>query len=443
MRYRTGVQKLRQVVTALDEDRRVAAALDGEAVVAAYAYGAILEGHDPLDAVDVAFVVDRPASQLPWGAEPAEVRRFVERHRLDRVPLRWVARPADGPIDNHVIERPARLWTVEEGPDDAVLEALTHRRFTELPRLAAPDPDELTARLEVDAEVCLRELDALMRAGPPDPHAVAVELYDLVWGYTDLLRALGRVSEVPSEADEPEPPPAWDLAAYRQLVAAVRSGDGTTVVALLDDRPLEEVAQAAGAGLLVTLAHQEPGADTLATRCAAALRERDWIGDPELADELDAARGEGALPLRRAVPVDLDELASALEGEGLAGEAMRLDLATGELWPEFLDDLALSPDVELPDDLDDPDAALLVEPQGSRDGYRDMERFLATITDRRLVDRLERALEGRGAFRRFRDLLRPHDELWDRWQVFSDERTRGRARAWLALHGYRAAVRIR
>lgn len=45
-----------------------------------------------------------------------------------------------------------------------------------------------------------------------------------------------------------------------------------------------------------------------------------------------------------------------------------------------------------------------------------------------------RAIEGKGAYRRFRDLI--HDEgLTQAWQDFSDERQIGRARQYLAEQG--------
>ena len=85
-----------------------------------------------------------------------------------------------------------------------------------------------------------------------------------------------------------------------------------------------------------------------------------------------------------------------------------------------------------------PERWLFVDGEGSRDGYRDMTEFLSTITDPGHVDRLEAALSGHGAFRRFKDVLAEwHGEL-DRWYVFADERQRGRARAWLAAVGYAA-----
>ena len=74
---------------------------------------------------------------------------------------------------------------------------------------------------------------------------------------------------------------------------------------------------------------------------------------------------------------------------------------------------------------------------GSRDGWRDMAEFAAGVSDRALRRRLEDALAGRGAFRRFRAMLDEHPEELTRFHRFADERQRGRARRWLAGHGLR------
>jgi hypothetical protein len=74
--------------------------------------------------------------------------------------------------------------------------------------------------------------------------------------------------------------------------------------------------------------------------------------------------------------------------------------------------------------------------EGSRDGYRDMELFIGTVSDPGRADRLEIAISGRGAFRRFKDVLGRWPGELDRWYAFSAERQRGRARAWLADAGY-------
>ena len=50
----------------------------------------------------------------------------------------------------------------------------------------------------------------------------------------------------------------------------------------------------------------------LALRCAAELRSRDWEGDVELAEALEARLGIGPVRLLRPIAVDLDELAMVL-----------------------------------------------------------------------------------------------------------------------------------
>ena len=56
--------------------------------------------------------------------------------------------------------------------------------------------------------------------------------------------------------------------------------------------------------------------------------------------------------------------------------------------------------------------------------------------DAALRERLERAIEGKGAFHRFRDLVH-HEGLAEQWYAFSADRQLGRARAFLAGEGIR------
>ncbi|MGH2885377.1 MAG: UPF0158 family protein, partial [Solirubrobacteraceae bacterium] len=89
------------------------------------------------------------------------------------------------------------------------------------------------------------------------------------------------------------------------------------------------------------------------------------------------------------------------------------------------------------DTADDPERWPPVHGEGSREGYRDMELFIASVEDPGRAERLRIAITGRGAFRRFKDeLARSPGEL-ERWHVLSEERQRGRARSWLAAAGYR------
>ncbi len=66
-----------------------------------------------------------------------------------------------------------------------------------------------------------------------------------------------------------------------------------------------------------------------------------------------------------------------------------------------------------------------------------MERFIATIEDPAIVDRLQIAITGKGAFRRFNDVLSRWPEELQRYFQFSGECHVGRVRAWLAASGYR------
>jgi hypothetical protein len=59
--------------------------------------------------------------------------------------------------------------------------------------------------------------------------------------------------------------------------------------------------------------------------------------------------------------------------------------------------------------------------------------------DPALVDRLQIAITGKGAFRRFKDVLSRWPQELQRYYLLSNERQRGRARAWLAAQGFRPA----
>ncbi|MDT7697473.1 MAG: hypothetical protein QOI75_6843 [Pseudonocardiales bacterium] len=225
-----------------------------------------------------------------------------------------------------------------------------------------------------------------------------------------------------------------------QLRGAVHRRDGTAVVALADDpaRP-SSVLQLLGEGLAAAVTQRVDGAQQTAAQCVAALRARGWVGDVELADQLDALAGIGPIPMRRPLAVDLEQLSDILEGDPMTTGGA-LDLRTGEVWPrstiEYVDEGG--DDIEAPD-FEDGKRFLWVHGGGSRDGYQDMVLFLDTVEDEDRADRLGIALQGRGAFRRFRNVLARWPGELERWHQFSGDRQRGRARAWLADAGYRVA----
>ena len=125
--------------------------------------------------------------------------------------------------------------------------------------------------------------------------------------------------------------------------------DGRRVVVALSKGPWGELLQLAGDGLLVALAQGASGAPDLARRCAELLRARAWEGDDHLALQLEAALGDRPAPLLRPLPVDLEELAGILEGD-LAHGGGRIDLRTGEVWPQAAIDYAREQGEDDPDD---------------------------------------------------------------------------------------------
>jgi hypothetical protein len=71
----------------------------------------------------------------------------------------------------------------------------------------------------------------------------------------------------------------------------------------------------------------------------------------------------------------------------------------------------------------------------SRESYQDMTAFVDTVADSRLQDRLWKAIRGRGAFRRFKDVLADHPREQERWFAYRDARLRQRVLRWLEAEG--------
>lgn len=61
---------------------------------------------------------------------------------------------------------------------------------------------------------------------------------------------------------------------------------------------------------------------------------------------------------------------------------------------------------------------LHLEPASSREQYRWMERFVASVEDETLKERLVLAIDGKGAFRRFKDVLLSYPVERDRWFAY-------------------------
>jgi hypothetical protein len=204
------------------------------------------------------------------------------------------------------------------------------------------------------------------------------------------------------------------------------------LLALLRTYDPAGVLQQCGDALTAVVFRGVPGSRETAIACTSTLRERGWPGDEVLADQLDTVAG-GAVSALRPLPVDLEELSSLLEGDPAWGGG-RIDLNTGECRPATVDT-----EESWAEEPEDTEEWLHVPCEGSRDAYRDMEDFITTLDDQDLARFLGIAIQGPGAFRRFKDMLATSPEQLQRYWLFAAERQYGRARAWLAVQGYRPA----
>jgi Uncharacterised protein family (UPF0158) len=126
---------------------------------------------------------------------------------------------------------------------------------------------------------------------------------------------------------------------------------------------------------------------------------------------------------------DLEEIGNALPDQTDYEHRWLIDPQTGEIvfWTA---DTGI--DGKTPVDLDDLDL-VCIHPLPSWVWYQDMADFAGTITDERAGRRLARSIQGKGAFRRFRDELHEeYPDLLPSWYAFRDVRAKRRAVQWLA-----------
>ncbi len=227
--------------------------------------------------------------------------------------------------------------------------------------------------------------------------------------------------------------PALDLTEVHRAIAR---SDADGFLAAVTGREIEEALQQVGAGIPMALAQRRDQAEPVALSVINRLTGRGGPGDEILAEDLLAALRRQP-PAEPVLPVDLEMLSTVLEGDPGISTGGYLDVRTGQVYTdEDADPAVVGQDAAINIE-DDPDRWLRLEPTGSREGWRDMVAFATRQHDQVLSARLEQAIQGQGAFGRFRDLV--HDEdLTEQWSAFSTDRRIGRARAFLADHHLRA-----
>ncbi|HEX3777260.1 MAG TPA: UPF0158 family protein [Polyangiaceae bacterium] len=149
----------------------------------------------------------------------------------------------------------------------------------------------------------------------------------------------------------------------------------------------------------------------------------------------DSNSGGGGQQLRE-IPVDWEALEDAFENNAPEVHSY-LHLGTGEVL-RVVDGIA---DPEMHSRIASDVTYMRIEPVSSREQYRWMERFIPMVEEGDLRDQLGAAIDGKGAFRRFKDVLMTFGTERERWFTFRSERLRVFMEAWLSAHGLTPVAR--
>ena len=141
----------------------------------------------------------------------------------------------------------------------------------------------------------------------------------------------------------------------------------------------------------------------------------------------------------RSMKVDMVELLFAMEGTGIPSANNLLDMETGEVRMYLEPDITDEEDAELEALLDaEPERFEEIPEIPSREKWEVMAAFAEELDEEDLAELFAVALQGRGAFSRFFDLLRRYPDLDLRWREKERAFLLEEATAWLASVGIKA-----
>ncbi|MFH1645835.1 MAG: UPF0158 family protein [Candidatus Omnitrophota bacterium] len=83
----------------------------------------------------------------------------------------------------------------------------------------------------------------------------------------------------------------------------------------------------------------------------------------------------------------------------------------------------------------DPDRFVVFPEQDSHEEYNDMVDFANSLEDKHLIEKLAIALSGKGAFRRFKDVLLSYPKEREEWFAYKEKRQQQYFEEWLELEG--------
>jgi hypothetical protein len=132
------------------------------------------------------------------------------------------------------------------------------------------------------------------------------------------------------------------------------------------------------------------------------------------------------------VPADLQELCFIFEDSSCEHRSY-LDLKTGEIIRIFDDFMDNEEREELDEIVEEGfgERYITIPNAESYEGYQDMEDFIETVKEVKLREKLCNAINRKGAFRRFKDVLNSYPKDRERWFRFKDEKVMERVNEWL------------
>ncbi len=133
------------------------------------------------------------------------------------------------------------------------------------------------------------------------------------------------------------------------------------------------------------------------------------------------------------VPVDLQDLCIAFEMSSI-DDNYYLDLITGEIFcindysdeNEEFDEIVIEGTGKCYASIPNTDLYA---------GYENMENFIETVKDSKFKKKLRIAINGKGAFKQFKDVLLTFLKERERWFKFKDTRTLEKINDWLEEEG--------
>ncbi len=192
--------------------------------------------------------------------------------------------------------------------------------------------------------------------------------------------------------------------------------------------------------VVASILEREPQASPERIREAIFLRFYGRDFDDATREKI-LARLAGARPPRRRVPIDWADLEMALTWRSDEYDYY-LDVRTGKVLTHAI--WGDGEDGDLSEEQVDEDLAggrlVGVERLPSSTEYGWMVEFAASVPNQHLRELLDVALRGRGAFRRFKDVLAGYPRERERWFAFHDARVREAMLEWLADHDIDAAT---